>query len=201
MSEPFSLVLPPWAAEIVARYESGAAGEFILHGNIADRMLLPLSGGSRLGRLTDFLAEVLLPKFSVVISFDPGFGMKIERGREIFGEWPSAKESPELPVLPLQAVRTIGHFLQYIRNVRAMAGKTYTVAVVLRDAQLWLPVLPQTLHHELNAIASVVRSWATDTNLAEHGQAVFLVADRLNHLHPLVAENPRAATVAIPLPP
>jgi voltage-gated potassium channel Kch len=203
MADAFSTnnSLPPWAAEVVSRYESGAAGEFILHGNVADRVLLPLSTGAKLGRLGDFLAEILLPKFAVVISYDPGFGMKIERGREIFAEWPSAKELGDLPVLPLQAVRTIGHFLQYARNVRAMGSRAFTVAVVLRDAQLWLPVLPQTLNHELNAIASVVRSWASDASLMEHGQAVFLIADRLNRLHPLVAENPRAAEIQVPLPP
>jgi hypothetical protein len=63
-----------------------------------------------------------------------------------------------------------------------------------------VPVLPQTLNHELSAIASIIRSWGSDTTMANHGQAVFLIADRLNTLHPLVANNPRAADVEIPLP-
>lgn len=193
-------LLPTWASEIVARYESGAAGQFILHGNVADRMLLRLPEGPKLGRLNDYLLDVLLPRFQIVLSYDPGLGLRVERGRELFSEWPALKEIGEMPSLPVVAVRVIARFLQYARNLRAVGAKPLTVAVVLRDAQLYVPVLPQSLNHELNAIASLIRSWGSDTTLAAHGQAVFLIADRLNHLHPLVSENPRSAEIGIPLP-
>jgi hypothetical protein len=192
--------LPSWANEIVARYESGAAGQFILHGNVADRMLLRLPEGPKLGRLNDYLLDVLLPRFQVVLSYDPGFGLRVERGKEVVAEWPALKEMGELPSLPLLAVRAIARFLQYARNLRAVGAKPVTVAVVLRDAQLYVPVLPQTMNHELSAIASLIRSWGVDTTLAAQGQAVFLVADRINSLHPLVATNPRAAEIELPLP-
>ena len=64
--------------------ESGAAGQFILHGNTADRMLLRLHDGPKLGRLDDYLLDVLLPRFQVVLGYDPGFGLRVERGRELF---------------------------------------------------------------------------------------------------------------------
>jgi hypothetical protein len=192
--------LPLWATEIVARYESGAAGQFILHGNVADRMLMRLPEGPKLGRLNDYLLDVLLPRFQVVLSYDPGFGLRVDRGREIFAEWPALKEIGEMPSLPLPAVRVIARYLQFARNLRAVGAKPVTVAVVMRDAQLYVPVLPQTLNHELSAIASIIRSWGSDTTLAAHGQAVFLLADRISHLHPLVANNPRSADIEIPLP-
>jgi hypothetical protein len=193
-------LLPVWATEIVARYESGAAGQFILHGNVADRMLMRLPEGPKLGRLNDYLLDVLLPRFQVVLSYDPGFGLRVDRGREIFAEWPALKEIGEMPSLPLPAVRVIARYLQFARNLRAVGAKPVTVAVVMRDAQLYVPVLPQTLNHELSAIASIIRSWGSDTTLAAHGQAVFLLADRISHLHPLVADNPRSADIEIPLP-
>lgn len=192
--------LPSWATEVIARYESGVAGQFLLHGNVADRLPMPLTGGTKLGGLTAFLSEVLLPRFAVVLTYDPGFGVRVERGREVFAEWPAAREIAELPSLPLPAVRLIARFLQYARNLRAVGAQAPSVAVVLRDAQLWLPVMPQALHHELNAIASVVRSWASDASLGAHGQAVFLIADRRHHVHPLVADHPRVAEVEVPLP-
>jgi len=192
--------LPDWARDVIARYESGAAGEFILHGNINDRLLVPAEGGARLARLSDYLMDVLLPGFDVVLAFDPGFGLRVERGRDVFSEWPTARELGELPSLPLPAVRVMARFLHYARNLRAISGKAPSVAVVLRDAQLYLPMLPGALNHELNALASIVRSWAADAELGEHRQAAFLLADRLNHLHPLVADNPRAASIEIPLP-
>jgi len=195
-----ALPLPIWASEIVARYESGAAGQFIVHGNVADRMLMRLPEGPKLGRLNDYLLDVLLPRFQVVLSYDPGFGLRVERGREIFAEWPALKEIGEMPSQPLLAVRVVARFLQYARNLRAVGAKSVTVAVVMRDAQLYVPVLPQSLNHELSAIASIIRSWGSDTTLAAQGQAVFLQADRINNLHPLVANNPRAADIEIPLP-
>ena len=73
---PEAFPLPSWATEIVARYESGAAGQFILHGNVADRMLLRLADGPKLGRLNDYLLDVLLPRFQIVLSYDPGFGLR-----------------------------------------------------------------------------------------------------------------------------
>lgn len=195
-----SSTLPSWATDVIAHYESAAAGQFILHGNIADRMIVPERAGARLGRLSEFLMEVLLPRFEVVLSYDPGFGLRVERGRKVFSEWPTLKELGELPSLPLPAVRVMARYLHYIRNLKAVSGRAPTVAVVLRDAQLYLPSLPGTLNHELNALASIVRSWAADTALGEHGQAVFLLVDQLNQLHRLVAENPRAAAIEIPLP-
>lgn len=192
--------LPLWATEIVARYESGAAGQFILHGNVADRMLMRLPEGAKLGRLNDYLLDVLLPRFQVVLSYDPGFGLRVERGQETFAAWPALKELGEMPSLPLPAVRAIARYLQFARNLRAVGAKPVSVAVVMRDAQLYVPVLPQTMNHELSAIASILRSWGGDTTLAAQGQAVFLVADRISHLHPLVSNNPRAADIEIPLP-
>ena len=192
--------LPDWSRNIIAHYESGAAGQFLLHGNVADHFLLPLPEKPRLGKLTDFLLEILLPRFQIVLSFDPGHGLRIERGRENFSEWPAFKENPDLPSHPLSAARLLSRFLQYSRNLRAMGANAPTFAIILRDAQLYLPNLPQTLNPELAALASVVRSWATDTALTGHGQAVFLLCDRLHSLHPLVALNPRASSIEIPLP-
>ena len=44
MSTSTSTDLPPWASEVIDLYESGACAQFILHGNVDDRVLLPVSG-------------------------------------------------------------------------------------------------------------------------------------------------------------
>jgi hypothetical protein len=100
----------------------------------------------------------------------------------------------------LAAARVIDRFLHYLRNLRAVGAGRHTAAVILRDADLYLPELPGSLHNELDALASIVRSWATDHVLPQHGQAVFLLAARLNAVHHLVARNPRASEAEIPLP-
>ena len=72
--------MPPWSKEIIDLYESGAASQFILHGNISDRVLLPKSaaGPERLGSLTEYLRESLLVKFDVVLAYDLGNGARVE---------------------------------------------------------------------------------------------------------------------------
>jgi hypothetical protein len=192
--------LPSWALEVIARYESGTAGCFVLHGNINDRLLLPPGGKKRLGRLHDFLLDALLPRFEVVLSYELGFGIRVERGGETFAEWPTAKELSDFPARPLDAIRFLTQYLIYCRNLKAVTGKAPQVAVIVRQTQLLAPAIPNALNNDLNALASLLRSWAADVNLQDHGQAAFLISDHLHSLHPLVASNPRMSALQVPLP-
>ena len=177
--------LPSWAREVIARYESGTAGCFVLHGNINDTLLLPPGSRSKFGRLHDFLMEALLPRFDVVLSYELGFGLKIERGAEIFMEWPTAKDQPDFPTRPLDAIRFLTKYFIYGRNLKAVGSKAPHVAVIIRQAHLLAPAIPNALNYDLNALASLLRSWAADVHLQEHGQAAFLISENLNSLHPL----------------
>ncbi len=193
--------LPEWASEVIAFYESGAAGCFVLHGNVNDRMLVQKERGEySLGSLYDFIEEVMVARFDVVLSYDLGFGLKVERGGEVFSKWPSLKETPDLPHQPLPAVRVMTHYLQYCRNLRAMGFEAPKVAVVIRQAHLVCPAIPNMLDYSLNAMASLLRDWAADDCLQEADQAAFLISENLNGLHPLIAQNPRLSSVEVPLP-
>ncbi|NWK57543.1 ATP-binding protein [Verrucomicrobiaceae bacterium N1E253] len=195
--------IPTWASDVVSSYESGAAGCFILHGNVNDRMLVPdqkEASGVSMGGLLDFVLEVLVPRFNVVLSYDPGQGLRVERGGEVFSQWPSQKEGMDLPNEPLAAVRVLTHYFKYCKNLQAMGAESPKVAVVIRQAHLICPQLPHSHSHELNAMASILRSWAAEMQLQEHGQAAFLISENLNGLHPLVARSPRVCALEIPLP-
>lgn len=194
-----STALPDWAKEVIARYESGSAGCFVLHGNVDDRFHLPLAE-SKVGNLTDFLAEVLLPRFDIVLTYDLGRGIEIARGRENFYSWPGLKDDVQLPTQPLRASRFLGRYLTYLRNLRHLGSKAPKVALILKGAHLMCPALPNTLNYDLHALASVWQSWASESKLADHGQAVFLLSENLTGLHPLVAHHPSVATLEIPLP-
>ena len=98
---PSTSALPPWASDLVTLYESNALNQFILHGNVNDRMVLPAPTGSPvLGNLQQFLLDVLMPRFDVVLSYDLGNGVRIERGGQAFTKWPGWKESEPLPKGP-----------------------------------------------------------------------------------------------------
>ena len=95
MSAPAPSELPPWAGEGIDLYESGACSQFILHGNVDDVVLLPLTGAPKIVALDAFLRDRLLVRFDVVISYDLGNGIRVEKGGDRFAEWPpAAKEAP-----------------------------------------------------------------------------------------------------------
>lgn len=194
-----SLALPNWAVEVIARYESGAAGCFVLHGNVDDRFYLPGKKQS-LGNLSEFLSNVLLPRFEVVLTYDLGGGVEVERGKEVFSTWPSLKNEVQLPTQPLKASRFLGRYLTYVRNLRHVGAKAPKVAIILKGAHLMCPSLPNALNYDLHALASVWQSWASEANLAGHGQAIFLLSENLTGLHPLIANHPSVADIEVPLP-
>ena len=193
--------LPSWSKEVIASYESGTAGCFVLHGNVHDSVMLG-HGGRRqqLGNLGDFILESLLPKFDVVLSYDLGFGMRVERGGEIFGKWPSLGETPEIPHQPLPAIRLMTHYMQYCRNLKIMGREAPRVAVMVKQAHLVCPAMPNLLNYDLSSMASLLRGWAAEAKLPEFGQAAFLVSENLNGLHPLVSESSRVCALDVPLP-
>ena len=57
---------PAWAAELALSYESGATSQFILFGNVHDRLAV----GGTLVNLADFLQNTLLSGFGVVLTYD-----------------------------------------------------------------------------------------------------------------------------------
>ncbi len=155
--------MPAWASEIIGSYESGAAGCFVLHGNVNDRLVVPTGKGAELAGLQEFVMDALVPRFDVVLSYDPGQGLRVERGGEVFSRWPTAKEGLELPDDPLKAVRVLTHYFKYCKNLQAVGAESPMVAVVVRQAHLICPSIPNAHNRELNAMASILRSWAAES--------------------------------------
>jgi len=202
MSTSPSPALPPWASEVIDLYESGACAQFILHGNVEDRVLLPVSGAApRIVSLDVFLRERLLGSFDVVISYDLGNGIRVEKGGERFAEWPPAANDVVAAKAPREAIHVLSHYLRFCANVaRLKPEKATRVAVIVKNAGLIVPPSAGGASYELSAIASQLRDWATDSTIAEQHCTTFLLTENLNDLHPLVARNPQAACIAVPLP-
>jgi len=202
MSNPAPSDLPPWASEVIDLYESGACSQFILHGNVDDRVLLPVSGGvPKIVALEAFLRDRLLARFDVVISYDLGNGIRVEKGGDRFAEWPPAAKEAALPKVPREAIIVLTHYLRFCANVaRLKPEKATRVAVIVRNAGLIVPPSNGGANYELSAIASQLREWAADSTISEQHCATFLLTENLNDLHPLVARNPQAGCINIPLP-
>lgn len=201
LHSPVTSFLPPWAGEITSLYESHAANQFILFGNVQDSLLLPGTGDPRLGKLDEFVQEVLIPQFQVVLTYDLGGGLRVLRGQPVFSAWPSAPtQAQAMPRAPREAIDLLTHYGRYVSNVRRAGGATIRIAFILRDAHLAIPALPGGLNYDLNAMALQVKTWASEILLTEHPFATFLFTENLNDLHPLIARDPRSANVRVPLP-
>jgi hypothetical protein len=190
-------MIPAWAERVVALYQSHAANQFLLYGNVNDRFLID---GKSLGGLPDFLHRVILPRFDVVLSYDLGNGVRIEKGSEIVTKWPAYKENPELPRAPRVATEWLTRFFRYSANLARMGHETWQIGFYMKSAHLVAPALPGALNYDLSALAMLMRDWAADDHLTRHSLATFLIAENLNDLHPLLVNHPRAAPIEVPLP-
>jgi hypothetical protein len=193
---PLAADAPDWVRELALAYESGAHGQFVLYGNVADRF--PLDG--RLVGLTRYLDAQLLAGFDLLFSYDAGNGLVLVRGAERFAQWPAAKELGPLPRDPRQAVEVVSRYLRYRANLpRSGRAEAEHVAFILRGADQLLPG-GRAGDFEVASLASLVRDWASEPPFTDLAFASFLIADNLNDLHPQVAYNPRVSRVRVPLP-
>jgi hypothetical protein len=192
--------LPSWARSLADLYESNAANQFIIYGNISDRMVLPPPPGPRLGGLSDFLLGVLLPRFDVVLSYDVGNGIRVEKGGEIFSKWPHFQASQKDWKAPRTAVETLTRYFRYCANLTRLNQPATQVGCIIKNADLLLPGLQAGFDYDLSALASLIRDWSSDALLANHTLASFLLTENLNDLHPLIVNNPRVARIRIELP-
>ena len=198
---------PTWSESIRSLYLSGAANQFVLHGNIADRILLPGREEGSIGTLADFLAGEQLRRFDLVLSYELGSGIRVLAGEELLRRIAPAGEIPRDPA---GAIGWLDHLLRLCVNLRALAptttsgdglaGKKLHLAILVGGAELIFPVAKQVRDYALNSMASVVRSWSHETHFLEQNLAVFLLTEHLNDLNHLLSQNPRAALVEVPLP-
>ncbi|HYM60212.1 MAG TPA: AAA family ATPase, partial [Thermoanaerobaculia bacterium] len=199
LAAPAKPRLPPWAERLIALYSSQTANQFILYGNVNDRFVLPI-GDAPIGTLYDFLMRVMMPRFDVVISYDLGNGVRIDKGGEVVSRWPAFRETTDLPRAPRAAVEFLTRLFRYSANVARLGQPPVQVGFIMKAAHLVAPAVPGALNYDLNALALLIRDWSADELLTQHQLVTWLIADNRNDLHALLVNNPRAAAVEIPLP-
>ena len=195
MAVPAPQSAPAWANDLALAYESGASSQFILFGNVHDRLAV----GERLVSLADFLEDTLLKSFGVVLSYDLGNGLTIERGGEIVERWQGAALHRQVRE-PQPAIKWIGSYLRYLANLQTLGSKDKPpqVAVILRDVDQFAPADGSGFEH--GSITSMLRAWASESPFADLPFTSLLIADNLNDVEPLIANSPHATRVRIPLP-
>lgn len=186
--------VPAWAAELALAYESGAASQFVLYGNVHDRLAV----GDTLVNLADFLQDTLLSGFAVVITYDLGNGLAIERGGDQVERWQGA-ELRQLAREPMPALQWIGRYLRYLGNLRALTrDKVPNVAVILRGVDHIVPSDGSGFEH--GSLTSLLRAWGSEPPFCDLAFASLLIADNLNDVEPQIASAPQVSRVRVALP-
>ncbi len=186
--------LPEWLSRIVDLYNSHACNQFVIAGNIQD--LFFVSDTSRLATLAELIQESIVPRFNVVLSYDIGNGVRVERGGEIFGKW---NEKPEVTSKnPRTAIELITYYLRYAANIAQLGQPRIKVAVILKDAHLVASEAPGSL--DTHALAFLIREWSRDRLLSSYDIVSFVLTESFSELHPLLRQNGQAARILVSLP-
>ena len=185
---------PAWAMDLNVAFESGASGQFILYGNVHDRMAV----SGRLVNIERYIQDELLGSFDVIFSYDLGNGLTVERGAERLAQWvPAALRT--MPQEPLGAIRFISKYGRYLGNLTAIGrDQIVQVAVIIRGADQLLPADGQGYEH--GSLTSLVREWGSAAPFTQLPFVSLLIADNLNDLEPLIAFSPQSTLVRVPLP-
>jgi hypothetical protein len=194
MPAPLQYNAPSWANELTVAFKSGASGQCVLYGNVHDRLAVD----GKLISIDRYLQDTLLADVNVVLAYDLGNGLTVERGEEHLAQWvPSSLRN--LPLEPLEAVRFINRYARYLANLRAVKQQAIpSVAVLVRGADQLLPADGQGFQH--GSLTCLVRDWGLSSPFSQLPFVSFLIADNLTDLDPLVVFAPQAKLVRIPLP-
>lgn len=191
--------LPAWAEELRARYASGEACLFVLHGNVRD--LHPVAGGYAL--LEGFLVSLLGRTREVVVHYDYSRGARLPdtRVRQRFAASVNARRllrgQPEIDAdaLPREPHRLLPVLEDFLSD-RSVRG-----AVVIDYAEALCPDgdLSFAGSEDRGTLVTLQR-WASDPAILGSDNLVILVTENLPDLNRKVRGSARVAPIEIPLP-
>ncbi|HEV2271565.1 MAG TPA: ATP-binding protein [Steroidobacteraceae bacterium] len=186
--------LPDWAADLSVALESGACGQFVLYGNVHDRFTI----GDQFVSIDRFVEDEMLGTTDVILSYDLGNGLTVERGEKRLAQW-APPVMRALPQQPLEAVRFISRYMRYLGNLNAVGnGDVPRVAVIMRGIDQLLAADGRGFEHE--SLTYLVRDWALGSPFVQLPFASLLIADNLTDVEPLIVFSPQVKLVRVPLP-
>src|SRR5512132_2315822 len=130
---------PGWAAQLADLYFSATTAAFVLHGNTDDLARVTGPAPPRYGVLTEFLAEQLFGRWSLVLHYDLGRGLRAYAGRDEqrLKEMVALanKKVGDLSALPKDPPATFAILDRFVRNnIMAAEDDRLSLAVMMDQA-------------------------------------------------------------------
>jgi AAA+ superfamily predicted ATPase len=198
---------PPWASQLADLYFSGTTAAFVLHGNTNDFFRIGADAGSRYGVLAEFLAQQVFGRWSIVLHYDLGQGLRAYVGRD---EQQRLKDMvalvnrkigdlSALPKDPAAAFVVLDRFVR--NNIMAADGDRLAVAVIMDHASYIFPSgEPGRLNLQASSELVTMLNWAMSPQVKKMNMAFVLVDERLSDVSDRLSGNPHVAAIEIPLP-
>ena len=197
---------PPWAAQLADLYFSGTTAAFVLHGNTNDLFRVAGDSGPRYGVLAEFLAEQLFGRWSLVLHYDLGRGLRAFGGRDekrlkemVALANRKVGDLSELAKDPTATFAVLDRFVRH--NIMADEDDRLSAAVIIDQASYLFPSGdPGRLNLTASSQLVTMLNWAMSPHIKRLNMAFVLVDEKLADVSERLAGNPHVATIEVPLP-
>ena len=198
---------PAWASQLADLYFSGTTAAFMLHGNTYDLFRLGGGDGAHYGVLAEFLAEQVFGRWSIVLHYDLGQGLRAYVGRD---EQQRLKDMValanrkigDLSALPKDPAAAFAVLDRFVRsNIMTAEGDRLSLALIMDQASYIFPS-GEPGHLNLQASSQLVTmlNWAMSPQVKKMNMAFVLVDEKLSDVSDRLAGNPHVAAIEVPLP-
>jgi AAA+ superfamily predicted ATPase len=197
---------PLWASQLADLYFSGTTAAFVLHGNTYDLFRIGADDGSRYGVLAEFLAEQLFGRWSLVLHYDLGRGLRAFAGRDEKRLKDMValanKKVGDLSALPRDPAATFTILDRFVRNnIMAEEGDRLSLAVMMDQASYVFPSgEPGRLNMQASSQLVTMLNWAMSPHVKRMNMAFVMIDEKLSDLSDRLTGNPHVATIEVPLP-
>ena len=197
---------PAWASQLADLYFSGTTAAFVLHGNTYDLFRIGAGEGSRYGVLAEFLAEQLFGRWSLVLHYDLGRGLRAFAGRDEQRLKDMValanKELGDLSALPKDPAATFAVLDRFVRNnIMAAEDDRLSLAVIMDQASYVFPSgEPGRLNLQASSQLVTMLNWAMSPHVKRLNMAFVLIDEKLSDVSDRLTGNPHVATIEVPLP-
>jgi AAA+ superfamily predicted ATPase len=197
---------PAWAVQLADLYFSGTTAAFVLHGNTDDVFRIREEAAAPYGVLAEFLAEQMFGRWSLILHYDVGRGLRPfagrdeERLRDMVAL--ASKKVGDLSALakdPATAFAVLDRFVR--NNIMAAPADRVSVAVIMDQASFMFPSgEPGRLSAQASSELVTMLNWAMSPHVKQLNMAFVLVDEKLADLSDRLTSNPHVATIEVALP-
>jgi ATP-dependent 26S proteasome regulatory subunit len=205
-----SVPLPGWfpkfASQLAELYFSGTTATFVLHGNTDDLFRASGDAEPRYGVLSEFLVEQLFGRWSLVLYYDIGRGLRAYAGRDEqrLKEMVALanRKVGDLSALtkdPAAAFAVLDRFVR--NNIMAAEADRVSFALLLNQASYVFPSgEPGRLSPSASSQLVTMLNWAMSPQIKQLNMAFVLIDEKLTDLSDRLVSNPHVAAIEVSLP-